>query len=133
MNTQTETLINELRAQSVSIQQRKMLAITDDEKAEAIKTVICAYFNKEWARVDSDSRKLSDVLCKVLIAYFIKNNTSYTLKMIGNVFQGKNEKGRHHSTIIHYISIVSDRMSYDKKFTSQVREIETAINHEIEC
>jgi chromosomal replication initiator protein len=77
---------------------------------EEIITTICKRMEISKETVMSKSRKHDCVLTRHLCIYFIWETSFWTLKRVGKLF------GRHHSTIIHALNSVNDRIDVDKRF-----------------
>lgn len=137
MNTQTETMIQDLKAISESLGSR--IAIyrenrSDSEKVIIIRQNVLQHFGETWEKVNTTSRKQELVICRQMICYFAKKYTAMPLKAIGRVFAGNSKdifKGKDHSTVIHAIESIDNRMYGDKNFRLQVEALEKKINYEL--
>ena len=70
----------------------------------------------------SKTRKREVVVARQVAMHFAKEYTDLSLKSIGYHF-GK----RDHSTVIHALSTVSDMMDTDRRFLSNIEEMENKL------
>lgn len=69
--------------------------------------------------MQSVGRKMEHVKARQLSMYFIKNNSTYSLKAIGSMFNN-----RDHSTVIHAIESVENQRDTNKVYRKLFEEIE---------
>lgn len=104
------------------IQLTKIIRNTKLLAPDFIQKKICEYFDIPLSAMMSRSRTHGWVVARHLSVYFFKNLTSYSLQKIGQ-FHGS----RDHSTIIHSINWVNDKMmitgSKEQKFVNELKEI----------
>ena len=93
--------------------------ITTEVNIDYIQKSICEFFKVTLDEVKSKSRKKELVVPRQVGIYLAKNYTMLSLKTIGLYFGG-----RDHSTVIHSVETVEDMMVTDKKFKSQMVEIQ---------
>ncbi|TAG55284.1 MAG: chromosomal replication initiator protein DnaA [Cytophagales bacterium] len=84
-----------------------------------IQKSVCDYFQIPMDDMKSKSRKKELVIPRQVGIFLAKNYTSLSLKTIGLHFGG-----RDHSTVIHSVESVQDMVVTDKKFKSQLLELQ---------
>lgn len=84
-----------------------------------IQQVICDYFRIPEDKFQSKIRTHEVVQARQLAMYFSKNYTKCSLSYIGNQIGKKN-----HATVLYACKAVSDMMETDRKFRTQVEEIQ---------
>lgn len=95
-----------------------------DRKVDANKVInaVCRHFNISPKEIAEKSRKRPIVEPRQIACYLLRVNSSLTFKEIGDIFNG-----RDHTTALHSIQVVKDRMSVDASFRNIVNEIEEGI------
>ena len=86
---------------------------------EKVQAEVCRYFGLTLEELISASRKGKIVSARQICMYICRELTASPLTMIGKAMGGKD-----HSTVLHSCTTVSDRMSTDREYRNQVREIE---------
>jgi len=89
---------------------------------ESIQNYVCEYFGIEPNKVREKTRKQEVVEARQMAMYLSKKFTKSSLKTIGLHFGG-----RDHSTVIHAISTVDERLSTSPKYTRILTELEQKI------
>ncbi len=89
---------------------------------ESIQNYVCEYFGIEPNKVREKTRKQEIVEARQMAMYLSKKFTKSSLKTIGLHFGG-----RDHSTVIHAISTVDERLSTSPKYTRILTELEQKI------
>jgi chromosomal replication initiator protein len=89
---------------------------------EYIQKVVCDYFKLPVEAIKSSSRKRDVVQARQIAMYFAKSLTKYSLASIGAQCGGKD-----HATVLHSCRTVNNLMDTDKKFRSNVYELERMI------
>ncbi len=85
---------------------------------ESIQEYVCEYFGIDTNKVREKTRKQEIVEARQIAMYLSKKFTDSSLKTIGLHFGG-----RDHSTVIHAISTVEERMQTSKKHDHMVNEL----------
>jgi chromosomal replication initiator protein len=75
------------------------------EKAEIIISKVAAYYGMSNAEIRGKSRKKELVKARWIAMYYIREQTDFTLKTIGDMF------GRDHTTVIHALWTIHEIMS----------------------
>ncbi|MFU8812357.1 MAG: chromosomal replication initiator protein DnaA [Balneolaceae bacterium] len=89
---------------------------------EAIQNYVCDYFSIDTNKVREKTRKQEIVEARQIAMYLSKKFTKSSLKTIGLQFGG-----RDHSTVIHAISTIEERISTSPKHKRMVEELEHKI------
>ncbi len=89
---------------------------------ESIQNYVCDYFGIESNKVREKTRKQEVVEARQIAMYLSKKFTKSSLKTIGLHFGG-----RDHSTVIHAITTIEERMSASPKHQRILRELEQKI------
>lgn len=89
---------------------------------ESIQNYVCEYFGIDTNKVREKTRKQEIVEARQIAMYLSKKFTKSSLKTIGLQFGG-----RDHSTVIHAISTIEERLSTDPKQNRIVKELEQKI------
>ncbi|MEX0679941.1 MAG: chromosomal replication initiator protein DnaA [Balneolales bacterium] len=89
---------------------------------ESIQRLVCDYFGIDPNKVREKTRKQEIVEARQIAMYLSKTMTKSSLKTIGLHFGG-----RDHSTVIHAISSVEDRLETNTKFQQIIRDIQQRI------
>lgn len=99
--------------------------IKDTSKQITIETIqnhVCDYFNIDTNKVREKTRKQEIVEARQIAMYLSKKLTKVSLKTIGLQFGG-----RDHSTVIHAITTVEDRLKTSPKHQQFLKDIEHKI------
>ena len=91
--------------------------------SDSIVKEICRYFRLEEDQVIGQSKSRELVNARQIAMYLIRRMTSLSLVEIGDAFGG-----RDHSTVLHSIDKVEDKMKRDSAFSDTVRAIIANIN-----
>jgi len=89
---------------------------------ENIQRLVCDYFGIESNRVREKTRKQEVVEARQIAMYLSKTMTKSSLKTIGLHFGG-----RDHSTVIHAISAVENRLETSPKFEQVIKDIQQRV------
>jgi chromosomal replication initiator protein len=89
---------------------------------EAIQDYVCDYFGIDTNKVREKTRKQEIVEARQMAMFLAKKFTKSSLKTIGLHFGG-----RDHSTVIHAISTVEERVSSNEKHKRTLQELEQKI------
>lgn len=89
---------------------------------ESIQDYVCDYFSIDTNKVREKTRKQEIVEARQIAMYLSKHFTDSSLKTIGLHFGG-----RDHSTVIHAISTVEERMQTSSKHERMVNELQQKI------
>jgi chromosomal replication initiator protein len=89
---------------------------------ESIQNYVCEYFGIEPNKVREKTRKQEIVEARQIAMFLSKKFTKSSLKTIGLHFGG-----RDHSTVIHAISTVEERLSTSPKYSRILSELEQKI------
>lgn len=89
---------------------------------EFIQNYVCDYFGIDTNKVREKTRKQEIVEARQIAMYLAKKYTKSSLKTIGLQFGG-----RDHSTVIHAISTVDERLSTSPKHKRMLKELEQKI------
>ena len=91
--------------------------------AETIIEKVAAFYNITIKDIKGKSRKRQFVKARFIAMYLIKNNTSLTLKTIGDIV------GRDHTTIIHSLQTIQNTLSlhYDTDLKDELNQIKRLI------
>ena len=90
--------------------------------AEKIRDIVCDYFDLSVDSIFTASRKREIVQARQIAMYLSKQYTKQSLASIGQVI-GK----RDHATVLDAIKAVSDQMATDKRYRSNVQEIQAKL------
>ena len=91
--------------------------------SDSILKEICRYFRLEEDQIIGQSKSRDLVTARQIAMYLIRRMTSLSLVEIGDAFGG-----RDHSTVLHSIDKVEDKMKRDTAFADTVRSIIANIN-----
>lgn len=80
---------------------------------------VCSSFEVSAEEIKSKSRKRTKVYARQTICHLYDIETDLTLKEIGQLIGG-----RDHSTAIHSINAVRDRMDTDEEFKEKIKKLE---------
>ncbi|MEX0647409.1 MAG: chromosomal replication initiator protein DnaA [Balneolaceae bacterium] len=89
---------------------------------EAIQNYVCEYFGIDTNKVREKTRKQEIVEARQIAMFLSKKFTKSSLKTIGLQFGG-----RDHSTVIHAISTIEERLSTSPKHKRIIKELEQKI------
>lgn len=84
-----------------------------------IQKVVCSYFNVPVEMMQSNTRKREIVQARQIAMYFSKSLTKSSLATIGSMIGDKD-----HATVLHACKTVTNLQETDKRFRSQLDEIE---------
>lgn len=87
-------------------------------KAEMFARDVCLKYHIDFEELTSKSRQVDFVHPRQLIGYALSVHSKMTLVGVGKLLGGK-----HHTTIIHCVKTVKDRMTYDKSYASEVADV----------
>ena len=97
------------------------MEITMKLEISPIKDVICSHFGMNKRNLNEYNRKRDVVLPRQIYHYFAKKYTDNSLKKIGNPFD--------HSTVLHSIATIENRISTEKDFNLLVEEIDDKLKN----
>jgi chromosomal replication initiator protein len=89
---------------------------------DTIQTQVCDYFGIDSDKVREKTRKQEVVEVRQIAMYLAKNMTKSSLKTIGLQFGG-----RDHSTVIHAIQSVEERIKSSSKHAKLIKDIQQKI------
>jgi chromosomal replication initiator protein len=89
---------------------------------DTIQTQVCEYFGIDPNKVREKTRKQEIVEVRQIAMYLAKNMTKSSLKTIGLQFGG-----RDHSTVIHAIQSVEERIKSSSKHAKLIKDIQQKI------
>lgn len=92
---------------------------TAELTVEKIQEIVCGHFNIPAELLQEKTRKREVVQARQLAMYFSKNYTKSSLSYIGSQI-GKKD----HATVLYACKAVADLMETDRKFKTQVEEIQ---------
>lgn len=102
-------------SQSISLSRREVTM-------EVIQQVIAQEYQVEVSQLRSSTRRADIVLPRQLVMYMTKKHTEHSLGAIAQRLGRKN-----HTTVMHGIKAISDRMSVDEAFRHAVESLEHQI------
>ena len=91
------------------------IIITPDK----IQNTVSSFFNINLKEINSKSRKQEIVKARHVAMFLLKRHTNYSFAHIGSLL-GK----RDHATVLHAVRTIENRMQVDKKFCSEMSELE---------
>lgn len=91
-------------------------------EADRIVKFVCEWFDVTEGQMKCQSRRRYCLEPRQIAIYLVKRHTILSLNDIGGMFGN-----RDHTTIIHSINTVTDRMSVESAFRNIVNEIEGLI------
>ena len=120
-----DLLGDQVDEEAVSRAVRDMLKKSNEyiPSAEVITEYICKYYNMDASVLYSQSRSRDVVNARNIAMYLIRRMTNLSLVDIGKKFGG-----RDHSTVLHSLDNVEQKMRSDPSFAETVKEITTNIN-----
>ena len=120
-----DLLGDQVDEEAVSRAVRDMLKKSNEyiPSAEVITEYICKYYNMDASVLYSQSRSREVVNARNIAMYLIRRMTNLSLVDIGKKFGG-----RDHSTVLHSLDNVEQKMRSDPAFAEVVKEITTNIN-----
>ena len=120
-----DLLGDQVDEEAVSRAVRDMLKKSNEyiPSAEIITEYICKYYNMDASVLYSQSRSRDVVNARNIAMYLIRRMTNLSLVDIGKKFGG-----RDHSTVLHSLDNVEQKMRSDPAFAEVVKEITTNIN-----
>ena len=84
-----------------------------------IQKIVCEYFGLPSDVLQTKTRKREIVQARQIAMYFSKGLTKSSLSTIGSIIGGKD-----HATVLHACKTVNNLMDTDKRFKSQIEDIE---------
>ncbi len=84
-----------------------------------IQKVVCEYFGLPSDMLQTKTRKREIVQARQIAMFFSKSLTKSSLSTIGSIIGGKD-----HATVLHACKTVNNLMDTDKRFKSQIEDIE---------
>lgn len=102
--------------QSARVIERKPLSVED------ILDKVCAHYGVDATQIASKTRKREVVQVRQIAMYLAKKHTEASTSRIGKLI-GK----RDHATVLHACSVVTSQLEVDKRFKSEVEELETTL------
>ncbi len=78
--------------------------LTDNQRRKIIADKICNFYGLPELDVRFGDRKRELVKARQFIIWYLKKDTSYTLKQIGSFFD------KDHTTVIHSITVITDQL-----------------------
>ena len=120
-----DLLGDQVDEEAVSRAVRDMLKKSNEyiPSAEVITDYICKFYNMDASVLYSQSRSRDVVNARNIAMYLIRRMTNLSLVDIGKKFGG-----RDHSTVLHSLDNVEQKMRSDPAFAEVVKEITTNIN-----
>lgn len=120
-----DLLGDQVDEEAVSRAVRDMLKKSNEyiPSAEVITDYICKFYNMDSSVLYSQSRSRDVVNARNIAMYLIRRMTNLSLVDIGKKFGG-----RDHSTVLHSLDNVEQKMRSDPAFAEVVKEITTNIN-----
>ncbi len=85
--------------------------IHTEVSVDYIQKVVANYYDVSLANLKSRSRKKEIVMARQVAMYFAKRHTNHSLQSIGDYFGG-----RDHSTVIHALQAVDNRLAIEPRF-----------------
>lgn len=83
---------------------------------------ICKFLDADINELKSKSKARRLLDQRVILSYFLYHKRGLTLKEVGKILGG-----RHHTSIIHYLSCFYDRYILDKEFRDKVNILKDKI------
>lgn len=85
---------------------------------------VCEYMELSYEQIKETNRSKRVVTCRQMCMHFVYGRLPHvTFHDIGKMFE------RDHSTVIHAVGVVRDRMFLEPDFRKMVREIEKILDH----
>lgn len=91
-----------------------------------IRDIILVHYNLEWEEVRKRGRLAENVLARAMIFYFMREFTTATYVRLGKYFEGISGD-LDHTTVMHGIKKIKDRIDCDKRFKKKVEMIRNKI------
>ena len=85
---------------------------------QKILNAVCSYYKIDLQELKSKSRIAHIISGRQVAIYFLKKHTPLSLQAIGDHFGGKN-----HSTILHSIKEVKNKIKSDENFSKELKDI----------
>ncbi len=115
--------VDEIDLQMAKIVLKDMVKSSNTQiSIEFIQNYVCEYFGIDTNKVREKTRKQEIVEARQIAMYLAKKYTKSSLKTIGLQFGG-----RDHSTVIHAISTIDERLATSPKHKRMLKELEQKI------
>ncbi|MDR0303979.1 MAG: chromosomal replication initiator protein DnaA [Chitinispirillales bacterium] len=101
-----------------ALQNKRLEPIKGYFPPKTILNTICSYYKIDLKELKSKSRIAHIAYARRVAAYFLKKHTPLSLHSIGAELGGKN-----HSTILHSIKEVKNKIANDDKFSKELKDI----------
>lgn len=101
-----------------------LLQSSGGPKEDFLMERVCELMQVDPLELKSKSRKRCLVESRQILMYLMKEQTSLSLKKIGELLGG-----RDHSTVLYGIQVVQDLVDIDKHFRQRLAKIEAAITN----
>ena len=92
-----------------------------DKTCELVKQAICDHFGMTFEKISRKTRKRELVYPRQVFMYLLRQNTTLSLKQIGEMFDYD------HTTAIHSIQKVKDLMATEEDVRAEIRYIQASI------
>ena len=112
----TEDIIQEV------MKNRSLEPIKGYFPAKTIIETVCSYYKVDPKDLKSKSRVAHIAYGRQVAVYFLKKHTPLSLQAIGNELGGKN-----HSTVLHSLNEVKNKMKGNDKFIKELKEISSML------
>ena len=83
-----------------------------------IEAVVCQYYNVDYSDLKSKDRAQKNAKARGVLFYFSEKFCNLSLQKIGN------HVNRNHSTVIHWLKLISTEKDIYKDLANELREIE---------
>ncbi|KAA6342062.1 Chromosomal replication initiator protein DnaA [termite gut metagenome] len=84
--------------------------------------VVCEHFGLEPSAIHTDSRKREIAQARQIAMFLAKKHTNFSSSKIGKLIGNKN-----HATVLHACKVVQQQSEVDKKFLSDIKNIEASL------
>ena len=101
-----------------ALKNRRLEPIKGYFKPEKILNVVCSFYKIDLQELKSQSRITHIASARQVAIYFLEKHTPLALQAIGDYLGGKN-----HSTILHSINKIKNKIKSDENFFKELREI----------
>lgn len=95
--------------------------LSRDKACEVVKEAVLKHFNFTVEKITSKSRKIEMLYPRQVLMYLLKQNTSMTLKEIGEMFDTD------HTTVISNMKRIRNRMDTEDQVRYEIRTIQSNI------